>query len=84
MQISTVSVYDTPQGAGMTEHSPLVVLDDPTTEVVSGHTYGAVSYTHLDVYKRQEERLTNSWKWQEELKRLSPGRAVGALACPRG
>jgi len=28
VQISTVSVYDTPQGAGMTEHSPLVVLDD--------------------------------------------------------
>jgi 2'-hydroxyisoflavone reductase len=42
VQISTVSVYDTLQGAGMTEHSPLAVLDDPTTEVVSGHTYGAL------------------------------------------
>jgi 2'-hydroxyisoflavone reductase len=42
VQISTVSVYDNPQGAGTTEHSLLAVLDDPTTEVVSGHTYGGL------------------------------------------
>ena len=42
VQISTVSVYGAPPGSGLTEHSPLVVLDDPTTEVVNGHTYGGL------------------------------------------
>jgi 2'-hydroxyisoflavone reductase len=42
VQISSVSAYDAPPGPGMTEHAPLAVLDDPTTEVVNGHTYGGL------------------------------------------
>ena len=30
-----------------------VEYEHPLLEQVSGDTYGAVSYTHLDVYKRQ-------------------------------
>ncbi len=40
--ISSVSAYATPVGPGITEHAPLAVLDDPTTEVVNGDTYGAL------------------------------------------
>ena len=42
VQISSVSAYADPQGPGLTEHAPLAVLDDPTTEVVNGHTYGGL------------------------------------------
>jgi 2'-hydroxyisoflavone reductase len=40
--ISSVSAYADPPGPGLTEDAPLAVLDDPTTEMVSGHTYGGL------------------------------------------
>ncbi len=42
VNISSVSAYATPQGPGLTEDAPLAVLDDPTSEVVDGHTYGGL------------------------------------------
>ncbi len=38
--ISTVSVYDDKDGSPLSEESPVGVLEDPTTEVVDGETYG--------------------------------------------
>lgn len=40
--ISTVSVYAPPPGPGLTESSELIELDDPTTEEVTGDTYGGL------------------------------------------
>ena len=40
--VSSVSAYAEPAGPGFTEDSPLVQLDDPTTEVVTGETYGGL------------------------------------------
>ncbi len=42
VHISSVSAYATPSGPGLNEDAPLAVLDDPTTEVVNGHTYGGL------------------------------------------
>ncbi len=42
VDISSVSAYAAPHGPGLTEDAPLAVLDDPTTEVVNGHTYGGL------------------------------------------
>jgi 2'-hydroxyisoflavone reductase len=38
--VSTVSVYDSPAGATIDEHSPLLVAPDPGVETVSATTYG--------------------------------------------
>ena len=40
--VSSVSAYDEPAGPGFTEDSPLLDLDDPTTEQVTGETYGGL------------------------------------------
>lgn len=40
--VSSVSAYAEPSGPGFTEDSPLALLDDPTTEVVTGETYGGL------------------------------------------
>lgn len=40
--ISTVSVYDVPAAPGYAEDSPLITLDDPGTETVTGETYGGL------------------------------------------
>ena len=42
VHISSVSAYALPTGPGLTEDAPLAVLDDPTTEVVNGNTYGGL------------------------------------------
>jgi 2'-hydroxyisoflavone reductase len=42
VHISSVSAYAPPPGPGFTEDAPLAVLDDPTTEVVDGETYGGL------------------------------------------
>lgn len=40
--ISTMSVYNEPDEPGMTEDASLIRLDDPTTEDVTGETYGGL------------------------------------------
>lgn len=40
--VSTMSVYADTDAAGLDESSPLVELDDPTTEDVTGETYGGL------------------------------------------
>ncbi len=40
--ISTISVYSDPVTAGADEEAPLITLDDPTTEQVTGQTYGGL------------------------------------------
>lgn len=40
--ISTISVYANPPGPGLTEDAPVQTLEDPTTEVVDGDTYGGL------------------------------------------
>ncbi|MCC6350749.1 MAG: epimerase [Candidatus Eisenbacteria bacterium] len=40
--VSSISVYATPLAPGSDESAPLATLADPTTEVVSGGTYGAL------------------------------------------
>ncbi len=40
--VSTMSVYADTDAAGLDERSPLVELDDPTTEDVTGETYGGL------------------------------------------
>jgi 2'-hydroxyisoflavone reductase len=40
--VSSVSAYQPPDGPGLTEDSPLAVLDDPTVEEVTGETYGGL------------------------------------------
>ncbi len=40
--ISTMSVYTDPDSAGLDEDSPLQQLKDPTTEEVTGETYGGL------------------------------------------
>lgn len=40
--VSSVSAYATPDQPGYTEESPLVELDDPTVEKVTGDTYGGL------------------------------------------
>jgi 2'-hydroxyisoflavone reductase len=40
--VSTVSVYAPPPGPGLTEDAELIELDDPTTEKVTGATYGGL------------------------------------------
>ena len=40
--ISTMSVFAEADGPGIDEQSPLVTLDDPTTEEVTGETYGGL------------------------------------------
>lgn len=40
--VSTMSVYAEPDGPGFGEDAPVVRLDDPTTEDVSGDTYGGL------------------------------------------
>lgn len=40
--ISTVSVYAPPPGPGLAEDAELASLDDPTTETVTGATYGGL------------------------------------------
>jgi len=42
VHISSVSAYAAPTGPGGNEDLPLVLLDDPTTEKVNGHTYGGL------------------------------------------
>jgi len=40
--VSTMSVFAEADGPGIDEQSPLVTLDDPTTEEVNGETYGGL------------------------------------------
>ena len=40
--VSTMSVFAEADGPGIDEESPLVTLDDPTTEEVTGETYGGL------------------------------------------
>ena len=40
--ISSVSAYATPESPGFTEDAALLELDDPTTEEVTGETYGGL------------------------------------------
>ncbi len=40
--VSTMSVYAEPDAPGFDEESPLLRLDDPTVEAVSGETYGGL------------------------------------------
>ena len=40
--VSSVSVYATPEGPGIDEDAALIELDDPTTEEVTGETYGGL------------------------------------------
>jgi 2'-hydroxyisoflavone reductase len=40
--VSSVSVYATPDGPGIDEDAELIELDDPTTEEVTGETYGGL------------------------------------------
>lgn len=40
--VSSVSAYGVPAGPNFTEDSPLRKLDDPTTEEITDHTYGAL------------------------------------------
>ena len=40
--VSSVSVYAAPDGPGIDEDAPLLELDDPTTEEVTGETYGGL------------------------------------------
>jgi 2'-hydroxyisoflavone reductase len=40
--ISTISVYAGYEQVGMTEEAPLATLEDPTTEEVTGETYGGL------------------------------------------
>lgn len=40
--ISTISVYDELESAGMDESAPLQTLADPTTETITGETYGGL------------------------------------------
>jgi 2'-hydroxyisoflavone reductase len=40
--VSSVSAYATPEAPGYTESSPLLELDDPTVEEVTGETYGGL------------------------------------------
>jgi 2'-hydroxyisoflavone reductase len=40
--VSTVSVYAPPPGPGLTEDAELIELADPTTETVTGDTYGGL------------------------------------------
>jgi 2'-hydroxyisoflavone reductase len=40
--VSSVSVYAPPDGPGIDEDAELLELDDPTTEVVTGETYGGL------------------------------------------
>lgn len=40
--VSSVSVYAPPDGPGIDEEAPLLELDDPTTEEVTGETYGGL------------------------------------------
>lgn len=40
--VSSVSAYAPPDGPGLTEDSPLAVLDDPTVEDVTEETYGGL------------------------------------------
>ena len=42
MFVSTMSVFAEADGPGIDEESPLVTLDDPTTEEVTGETYGGL------------------------------------------
>ncbi|MET0578305.1 MAG: NAD-dependent epimerase/dehydratase family protein [Ilumatobacteraceae bacterium] len=40
--VSTVSVYQEPDGPGLVESAPLATVPDPTTEVVDDRTYGGL------------------------------------------
>jgi nucleoside-diphosphate-sugar epimerase len=40
--VSSVSVYATPDGAGVAEDAPMIRLPDPTVEEISGGTYGGL------------------------------------------
>jgi 2'-hydroxyisoflavone reductase len=42
VHVSSVSAYADPLVPGFDEDAPLAVMDDPTTEVVNGETYGAL------------------------------------------
>jgi 2'-hydroxyisoflavone reductase len=42
VHISSVSAYDILDSPGATEDSPLARLDDPSTEVITGETYGGL------------------------------------------
>ncbi|HRJ25887.1 MAG TPA: NAD-dependent epimerase/dehydratase family protein [Fimbriimonadaceae bacterium] len=42
LQVSTISVYDDPQGQPLDEQSPLAQLDDPETLELTGETYGGL------------------------------------------
>lgn len=56
--ISTVSVYAEPAPPGADEDAPLVGLDDPTTEEVTGETYGGLKVLcERAVHERHEDAL---------------------------